>query len=691
MQNISYDVYFYDKDLGFLMNRYQIIEKISKIIGVNDNDKFYLIDIFISKLYELLKSGQKIKIDNLGYFHKIKFELLNEIKVNYIANQSDEIIVFSENEILDGEISEEQIFWKPVELLYDFTSKEHLLSVGIDRDLLTNQKKESNKIFIPVSQNEFYDLITSKVDSIISISSVIENKQNDVPCLKINLENNQSNYNIEQATISSGDIDVAETKKIEEPILEIPKNQKVDDFSELFDSPFNELENIDESLSSFEDIKHDTPSNLDEILLNQEQIFTQKKEVSFEDLSTNMQLDVEESNLSSFENLDEIENGNEEDNIDIQTQSYFVEGEIESGEISWDKIISEINAEEDDISFEQLFEDKKDETVELEEVVFEKNNRTDFLQDNFDIPEISEVKKDDKEDIFDEIITEIKEEPDEDLISPRREFSLDEVEDLTEEKVEQEIDSTRDLQIQDEISEDEAFDSDEELVDEKELESVEEEFTAPTKKTTEISEDINQRKVSKIWYLVIVSIFLSTAALTYYLLPEYFHFLNPIVKEINPTISDNEAIRIERDFTIPVTYPYPPVEVETVKQLQISAQNIETKPPQNSSDTQIVEEKSNLQKNLETPKQQVVELKNQEKISETLSKSGENYIIQVASFKSEQVAIKEVNRLKSKGYSAFVEKAEIPNRGVWYRIKVSGFNSPNEAQNFQIKYNKGEI
>jgi cell division septation protein DedD len=63
----------------------------------------------------------------------------------------------------------------------------------------------------------------------------------------------------------------------------------------------------------------------------------------------------------------------------------------------------------------------------------------------------------------------------------------------------------------------------------------------------------------------------------------------------------------------------------------------------------------------------------------------------VASFKSQQVAQNEVDRIKMKEYSAFIEKTNIPNRGVWYRVKVSGFKSIEDAQNFQSKYNKGEI
>ncbi|MFA4923327.1 MAG: SPOR domain-containing protein [Ignavibacteriaceae bacterium] len=62
---------------------------------------------------------------------------------------------------------------------------------------------------------------------------------------------------------------------------------------------------------------------------------------------------------------------------------------------------------------------------------------------------------------------------------------------------------------------------------------------------------------------------------------------------------------------------------------------------------------------------------------------GSSYVVQLSSWKSEAIADKEVSRLQRKGIKAFKTSVVIPQKGgTWYRVKVGGFSSAEEASLF---------
>ncbi|HRP92364.1 MAG TPA: SPOR domain-containing protein [Ignavibacteriaceae bacterium] len=66
-------------------------------------------------------------------------------------------------------------------------------------------------------------------------------------------------------------------------------------------------------------------------------------------------------------------------------------------------------------------------------------------------------------------------------------------------------------------------------------------------------------------------------------------------------------------------------------------------------------------------------------------KYGNFYVVQVASFRASSISENEAGKYRNKGYNAFVEEAEIPNRGKWYRVRVGNFSTKEEAQIFVDK------
>jgi len=59
------------------------------------------------------------------------------------------------------------------------------------------------------------------------------------------------------------------------------------------------------------------------------------------------------------------------------------------------------------------------------------------------------------------------------------------------------------------------------------------------------------------------------------------------------------------------------------------------------------------------------------------------YLIQLASYPKLTLAKELEYVLKSKGYPAFVQKAYLPNRGTWYRVRIGSFTTKEEAQIFK--------
>jgi cell division septation protein DedD len=67
------------------------------------------------------------------------------------------------------------------------------------------------------------------------------------------------------------------------------------------------------------------------------------------------------------------------------------------------------------------------------------------------------------------------------------------------------------------------------------------------------------------------------------------------------------------------------------------------------------------------------------------------FTIQTAAFKDSKIAGRTVEGLKKKGYPAYVSPSEIPGKGVWYRVRVGGFSSREEAQNVLDRLKKEKL
>lgn len=208
------------------------------------------------------------------------------------------------------------------------------------------------------------------------------------------------------------------------------------------------------------------------------------------------------------------------------------------------------------------------------------------------------------------------------------------------------------------------------------------------------------QKSGKTGYVLFAILCVAVASFVYYNNYGIPSFLKPyfetkekeIVYEIKvvPTV-------IERDYDIPVSYPYPgagSVEKEEDGSKLPPPSVSESEPPD-----QTTKEVQPIPLDVKTDKPEMrEEIKNTPPVAEKKSVSTEQnssylvkgnifregnfYVIQIFATKRKSEAENEVARLKGKGIAAYVMEADIPNRGTWYRVRIGTFNTFEEASDF---------
>jgi cell division protein FtsN len=61
-----------------------------------------------------------------------------------------------------------------------------------------------------------------------------------------------------------------------------------------------------------------------------------------------------------------------------------------------------------------------------------------------------------------------------------------------------------------------------------------------------------------------------------------------------------------------------------------------------------------------------------------------SHILLCGSFQSKEKALKQAGKIKAQGYMPVVERADLGSKGIWYRIKIAGFNSKDAAEKVRI-------
>lgn len=233
---------------------------------------------------------------------------------------------------------------------------------------------------------------------------------------------------------------------------------------------------------------------------------------------------------------------------------------------------------------------------------------------------------------------------------------------------------------------------------------------------------IKKEKGSKFWSIVSAVLIVFIFVVLYWKMWGIPNWLK-MQPQTEQLVKNKPAI-LEREYDIPVTYPYEVKITETPKpeqsidnksqsslspnvsssaeKSQIFKNDVEASDlfSKNNPNNQIGKKIKQTQEQVQPSKPQATEVKEPVKKKEVIKEKlpenkkavlvrdniyleGSSYIVQLSSWKSEAIADQEVSRLQKKGIKAFKSSVVIPpKRETWYRVKVGGFSSAEEASRF---------
>lgn len=692
------------------MTKAELILKIAKSAGIPDTDMKKFFELLLKKISAVIDVGQSLYIKDFGYFNLINGSIKKPIfsfTDNEVAEEKVELVLFSEDKDLKKSDSKGLVFNIPFFDEEDYHPIDSAFSLSIGKPLIPLRGVPFDDIYVPSSGYEYRRLLESKVEKLVSASEISETE--DVfPTLVIDArsysnqvqlqwDSEKSKVQVEKVNEVDGFVEeISELSEYEKQTKELKNiawdfgedlssQIEAESILDITDERFNQeikpaIENKSEKISFSEEVPE---QNIDEIVLDSEI----KSEINFENES---EIPKEEI-LNDFEEEDSSAKLDELLNAEPKQKENFEEVNSENVGNDFNEI-AELDEQTIDVDFENeltnanLSEQSLPEEIEIKDepsdIDFWKSTSKYFETYN---PDPKEEDKNELEESVVESDSESVEQTDEVnqfVEQPQNEES--EIVNQTEEVIEE-----FEPQVENNNEEPE--------MEEIELEKSEEqkpEFYEPEKKKNLIP-----------FILFPLLIIVASVALYWYL--EIYKKNEISIKPKEIVLKTDNANVISRNFDVPVSYPYAPKEKETtigettlpkledqtIEKTNVADQKI------NDSQTKIStnEVKVNEQKPVKIEKKEVTsntKTNNQNTTAPTgkslnvgnnIYKYGNNYVVQVAAFRSKTISDNEAGKYRNKGYAAFVETAEIPDRGTWFRVRVGNFSSKEEAIKFLEK------
>ncbi|MGA7722813.1 MAG: SPOR domain-containing protein [Ignavibacteriaceae bacterium] len=616
------------------MTKAELIRKIVKQSGIPDSEAKVFFEIFLQKTAGRLKPGLAVKLNNFGYFW-LKLAVLNTtaLKPSGKINQIDtEMIVFS---TLDESEDEGLIFNIPSAVTSKYNYLDSFFSLSIGKPIIPLHGTKDIDYFILPTGYEMKKLIESKVDKLLDDVEIIENydKKNEILVLKKNTskdEQNNSNRNLSSLNTDSS----VQTNKEQSSLLqsefvdENSYNNIAWDFGENLSRQIEEEAIIDASLEQSQILSNDEPENESSLEWEFGEQSLEKTAVNFEQevvRDENENIRPEENSKLDFQRVKAI------------TSEYNFD-ESHQGTINFeDKLAWNFGENEYNVINGHKFEHG---SVNIEK--FKHPGESD-IENTIDA--ISETKLENNQNINSGmLIKETSVIPSKNETGTTPKSALDRT-------------MTREYH-----------------------------FSGKKSLVPFLIALFTIIGVGATLYIYINKISLYDFSTGKFLRPS-----NQFVKSIVPAV-------IERNYNVPVTYPYPKnlkqkvfIEENILKPVPDNKKNADTKPEaskNNSVNASNVLKKNNIIKSdLHTlPVNKVTKISNVngniKKIKDNIFQQSGNYIVQVSSWRSRSIADHEAAVYKAKGYMPYIEQADIPGRGTWFRVKIGDFKSISEAEKF---------
>lgn len=619
------------------MERYQFINSLAKKAGVNESETRLFAEIFLRKVYELLQPGDAVKVNGIGtaYFARTKFNL------NNIAEQKDdftEVIIFSDLLLNGNGESKSVIFTLPAAEEIKHSALDKFFSLSPSKPVVQNSNYFQGDIIIPPTGNELEVLLGSKTEKLLADHQVIKNYVE--PGLIVNpLENSKvETKNSFDETFLDDELDSLLLSDIkDEELLKELENISWEMDDETSEEP---IENKSEQVEKDESdnlIEITTPKVLDRILpLKDTEEQEQLNESDEQNVNDNFTNEIISKSKISFEQI--INKKEDSDKSEFERVKSF------SAEFS------DVNPESESIEEGDAFQAAIDKvTRELEsgdnnnENIFGGIDSTEKNGDEFIevIPKSSVFNSNIINVIEEETKTEDDVQPESSKIDPE-EYHRNALKEATK-------------------------------------------FVNERRSMDEI-----KGKKRRVVSLIIIIVILLLLAASIYIYLKHIKTPESALNGVNgggntATISLVEVI--ERNYELPVTYPYPAanrnqfIHYEGIDSSVFAISDVlNSNNPENTLTQTDIRENSTVSVPVDVAgKLTPVRIKN------NIYKYGDSFILQVASFKSKSIAESEGLKYTKLGHQTYIEEVEIPERGTWFRLRIGNFATLAEVENFSSK------
>ncbi len=661
------------------MTRTELIKKIINYAGVQEKDAKQFIELFLIKLASELENKQIFYHEKLGYFYfqKISVE-------NYHDKISTDVIFYSTtNNFLEihpfgNNLSQTLLFNIPSSKNQIIDEVSSYFSLSIGKPTIPKDKMNDYETFAYLSEYETHSLLESKIEKLFQQGKILNENETQF----LNQKNIYTNENELENLIS-------DFSSVEEELSsEIPW-----DFGKDWKQEF------DEEIILNSDEEETTRYKFDKI--NEEEFSW-----DFGYVDETKQDKAQEENNLTFKQADSTIQNNkiEKDVIENNNQS------MEHLDLSM--IVEEIKSEIK--SDNKIIETKSDQTDESKMDDFQLvKTRTRELK--IDLSQFQEILDDENSNDFQSYEDYILEQ--EQKVETKNKFvKIDKL--SSQEKIE-----NKPKIVQKEITTSDYIKKGEEkgkqIKTSKPPEVVKEnqKILRKQKELKNFDKNLKKEKVLKhnnTFFFVLSAIFAVVIFFIVYWkmygIPTWL-YTSPKVTQKN--ITKSNPVVIERDYEIPVNYPYK-IDGNVIKQKEESKVEINSESQSSSknkiednnvldqTDESSIFSKKNINNqmfNKENAIKSNQEIKtNNQKLQdkqdyndriytntgELIYKSGSSFTIQLSSWQSKDKANQIINKFISNGYDAYIEEVNL-NGERWFRVKVRNFKSVEEAKNFISK------
>lgn len=650
------------------MNKIDLQKKIASLLGVSNAEKELAYQIFIEKITGILSSGHTIKIPGLGFFQlKGPEHPSTQNKKSFVYSpfpedfrQDDKDVYLILEAVSDEKKSEE--------------SGSEVFSIGVGKPLVPLFEKNN---FVSETEASYILLkksIEERVNEVISESTLLENFNiwNDYLSSRINAEKN----------------DFLEGKKSSSALHELTSDLQYSEGAENL----NEILSAEEIKSHFEQSELTIPD-------------PDLSRKSLLDISDTQQIEpgTESEGENNFDGGDSAENVGMklslesllEDNAEPDTSNDMGINPTKSASPLFineagksEEFEGEINDENENVEWNWGDELKEEYGIGKSKDEEEILDISDEIKEKVVFSETTEAEKNDKTDLFGKLDETIQKEISELTrgganILEEEGFGVEDVNETYYEPEEQMyVDRTDDYKF----VADPNFNKEQKVVStlrKDQFPNNENDDEFPPEGTTADKGDEQEKYFTK-YFMLIFSGFVIVVSLFIYL----FVFHENEISTANMPLNLNT--QTERSQNLP-----PPSEGRVPSKAEQAGINVSKTPEENVSvpieDFNKFPPAERAVTKTEPGKTNGSGTKTQEtdiRVGNLIFFNGSKYSVQISSWKNRIKAEQEVSRLKGKGLNAFVMDANLPNKGgVWYRVRIGGFNSKEEAETFLANKN----